>query len=169
MGEEELQNLLNEVYTLCWVSKTDVEEEKKDLLSQYMTINALLYATFKDNRNLVKALSYFSSLMQDFFEETEFESQIYEAMINYFEQFDALRDAANENILTEFMSILEDIDNKVDFRFLETVKITEHYMDIIESGILTDKNYYHRGLSNKTNKNEKEVILGKIPEVKDYV
>lgn len=171
MGEQqrEFSDLLDEVYTTCWVSLTDVEEEKQDLIQHYTLINMLMCGKFSKNRNLSKAIKYYCDLMQDFFEETDFEHEIYERMIAYFEQFEQLTDAKDSKVLGEFAKILDEIDAKVDQRFFEEQYLYEHYIEIIESGILTDKNYYFRGLSQKTLEEEKQVILGKIPKVKQDV
>ncbi|MDE6141036.1 MAG: hypothetical protein K2G03_00390, partial [Bacilli bacterium] len=64
---------------------------------------------------------------------------------------------------------LVEFDSKVDARFIEWHDIFEYYTDIIESGILTDKNYYHKGLTQVTDEEDKEEILAKIPEVKKNV
>ncbi len=166
---EETYDLLNEVYTSCWVSKEDVLEEKMDLIQHYGLINMLMCSRFSGNRNLAKALEYFNFAMQDFFSETEFEDTVYEGMIAYFEQFEQLIDGNDQKILEEFKGILEEFDSKVDRRFYESEYLYEHYMDIIESGILTDKNFYYKGLSQKTDEEHRAVILGKIPEVKQNV
>lgn len=42
-------------------------------------------------------------------------------------------------------------------------------MEIIIRGILTDKNYFYRGLTQKTSKERQQSILAKIPEVKENV
>lgn len=105
----------------------------------------LMCGKFSKNRNLSKAIKYYCDLMQDFFEETEFEHEIYERMIAYFEQFEQLTDAKDSKALGEFAKILDEIDAKVDQRFFEEQYLYEHYIEIIESGILTDKNYYFRG------------------------
>lgn len=64
------------------------------------------------------------------------------------------------------LEYLTEFDKKVDMRFFEAQFLYEHYMSIITSGILTDKNYFYRGLTQKTDEEDKQVILGRIPEVK---
>lgn len=168
-NKRDINDLLDEVYTTCWVSLTDVEEEKKDLIQQYTLINMLMCGKFSKNRNITKAIKYYCDLMQEFFSETDYEHEIYERMIAYFEQFEQLTDVQDYELLEEFDKILCELDDKVDRRFFEAQYLYEHYIEIIESGILTDKNYYFRGLSQKTLEEEKQVVLGKIPKVKQDV
>lgn len=77
----------NEIYTMCIVSKEDVLMERADLTAEYIAINTMLYTRFINNRNVTKAITYFNDLMRDFFSETEFELQVYEAMLDYFHSF----------------------------------------------------------------------------------
>lgn len=116
--EEPNNSLLDEVYTMCWVSKGDVQEEKSALLEQYVQINYLLNVKFAENENLEKAKVYFSNVMQDFFNETEFEDRVYETIIAYFECFDDLTDCKDTKLLEEFKEILSEFDEKIDRRFL---------------------------------------------------
>jgi len=61
-----------------------------------------------------------------------------------------------------------EFDSCVDQRFIESMTILEHFRDIIASNILTDKNYFVKGLTNKTSEEMKNNILAKIPgESKD--
>ncbi|MCX4365604.1 MAG: hypothetical protein OSJ70_07520 [Bacilli bacterium] len=153
----------DEIYTMCIVSKEDVLTERADLTAEYIAINTMLYARFINNRNVTKAITYFNDLMRDFFSETEFELQVYEAMLDYFNSFACLSDCYELECLDEFEDILLEFDSCVDQRFIESMTILEHFRDIIASNILTDKNYFVKGLTNKTSQEMKNNILAKIP------
>ena len=167
--EESVLDLLNETYTMCFVSLKDVLEEKADLAQQYIIVLTLLGNTFSDNRNLEDALLYVNSIMGEFFSETEFEEKAYNKILAYFASFENLTDCTDQEILNNLKNILVEFDSKVDAHFIEWHDIFEYYTDIIESGILTDKNYYHKGLTQVTDEEDKEEILAKIPEVKKNV
>ena len=167
--EESVLDLLNETYTMCVVSLEDVLEEKADLAQQYIIVLTLLERVFPDNRNLEAAILYVNSIMGEFFSETEFEEKAYKKILDYFSSFENLTDCTNQEILNNLKSILVEFDNKVDARFVEWHDIFEYYTDLIESGILTDKNYYHKGLTQVTDEEDREEILAKIPEVKRNV
>lgn len=164
--EESVMDLLDETYTMCVVSLEDVLEEKADLASQYIIVLNLLGSRFPNNRNLEAAILYVNSLMWEFFSETEFEEKAYNKILAYFASFENLTDCTDQEILNTLKSILIEFDNKVDQRFVEWHNILEYYTDLIESGILTDKNYYYKGLTQVTDEDDKQEILAKIPEVK---
>lgn len=164
--EESVLDLLDETYTMCVVSLEDVLEEKADLAQQYITVLALLGRVFPDNRNLNAAILYINSIMGEFFSETEFEEKAYNKILAYFASFENLTDCTDQEILNNLKNILVEFDNKVDQRFFEWQNLLEYYTDLIKSGILTDKNYYHKGLTQVTDEEDKQEILAKIPEVK---
>lgn len=167
--EEDTKELLNETYTMCIVSLEDVQKERADLTQQYIIVINLLTRRFLKNKNLSSAISYYDSLMAQFFSETEFEENIYNRMLEYFKNFENLTDCQDCKTLSAMKDILMEFDSKVDRRFLEAEDILEYYTDIIASGILTDKNYYHRGLSQVTNEDAKQTILAKIPKGECHV
>ena len=164
--EESVMDLLDETYTMCVVSLEDVLKEKADLAQQYIIVLSLLGNKFSENRNLEAALLYVNSIMGEFFSETEFEEKAYNKILAYFASFENLTDCTDQEILNTLKGILIEFDNKVDQRFVEWHNILEYYTDLIESGILTDKNYYHKGLTQVTDEDDKQEILAKIPEVK---
>lgn len=167
--EESILDLLNQTYTMCIVSLEDVLQEKADLAQQYIIVLTLLGRRFSNSRNLEDASIYFNSLMSEFFSEVEFEEKTYRRILDYFASFENLTDCTNREILNNLKNILIEFDNKVDYRFVEAHNIFEYYTDLIESGILTDKNYYHRGLTQVTDEEKRQSTLAKIPEVKDNV
>lgn len=164
--EEDARNLLEELYLSTFVFKGDVQQEKEELLCHYLLVLKLFNERFKENRNLEAAIDYFSKIMQEFFNETDFETMVCEKIINYFKSFEYLSDCNDILKLKTIEEILLEFDGKIEDRYLEEMNMLEYYTDIIESGILTNKNFYYRGLTQKTSEEKKVIILAKIPEVK---
>lgn len=160
-----MEELIRDILELCESSLADNKGEKEKLIEHVILINSVLPAVFADNRNLTAALEYFNEIMSSYIEESETEYLFYEKAIKYFKYLLDNLDVIDETMFSDIDDAIEYVEDLFVSRTINTVQVVEHYHNIFESGILTDRNFYIVNFADRFDEEEKKRLLGCIPEV----
>lgn len=150
-------------------SLEDNRFEKEDLLAHFLSLPALLTKVFPNNKNLPKAIIFIQNVLSYYISESELEYQFYSKALNYLNTVLEDQQFRDESVL---YAINEQIDNMEELfisRTLSTASIINYFKSLIESNILTDKNYYIANYANRIDDEEKLRILGIIPGVENGI
>lgn len=159
--KDEIENLL----LVCENSLEANKGEKAQLLEHIIYINSMFATTFPGNPNALPATEYFYEIMSSYMNESETECLFFEKAIKYLNFLLGHLSEVDEDILIDIDEGIDYLEDLFVTRTLSTVQIFEHYKKIIESGILTNRNYYITNFSDRFDENEKNKLLACIPEV----
>lgn len=132
----------HEIYCGFVLSTEGLQSERQDLITTYIYIGTILAHRFKFNKNLDAALAYLNKVFSECFRELTLDYEWNIKVTEYFESFDNLEDITDEELLEEIDSITMYYEDLLPSRIAYLAKLTDHYLSIAESGILTNLNYY---------------------------
>lgn len=161
-----MKETASDLYTVLYVALDGAQEERKDIVSDYMKILLMFKKQFKNNRNLSASLAYLNKAFQEYFEEAEFENQVYNKIIDYFESFEFLTDCTDEEILADISDIVDYFEELFETRFFSLARMVDYYKELLENNILTNMNYVCRHLEKRVSEEMQERILNLIPQAK---
>ncbi len=151
-----MEDIIKNLLFLCETSIADNKEEKEDLLKHIVSVNSRLTKVFSNNSNLVAAINYFNNILTSYINESEAEYLFFERVIKYLRYLLDNLDKVDEDILREIDKKIDEIEGLFMSRTISTVHVVTYYNDIVNSGILTDSNYFIYNYAYRCNEEEKK-------------
>ena len=159
--KEKIEGLL----FVCETSLNANKGENAKIFEHIIFINNMFSITFPGNPNALPATEYFYEIMSSYMNESEVEFLFFEKAVKYLDYLLDHLSEVDEEILIEIDEGIDYLEDLFTTRILSTVQVFEHYKGIIESGILTNSNYYITNFSDRFDEDEKNKLLACIPEV----
>lgn len=159
-----------EIYTTISIAKQDVIEEKQDIMALYMKITYSLTAKFINNSNFQTALTYIQEYFSIFMHEVDFEHDMYDRIIAFFDELvvEDLNDYKNMEMLTLLSQLIEYFEMAMEKRLFAFAEFTNHYEFYIEQGFMDKRNYVYSPYDDEhiMDDEDKEQLLKLFPKVK---
>lgn len=147
---------LEGIYVAAALIESDTQEEKCEIIANLVRIKLTLQALFAGNRNLDAALEYVDSSFLSYLSEVDFEHTIMTEIQNYIQKYEF---HLSEEQIAELDTIMETFENLCDSRILNMAMLIEFFDDLIDNGVLTNRNYYVSSLPVRISEEKREKML----------
>lgn len=135
----------SELYTTVLINEEESVNEKIFVLSECIRMAFDLKKAFGENTNFLRAMNYIEQYFFNYLFEIDKEHCVYIAMRQYFERFDFITDADEDE---EMLRIIGEALDQLTESFSNRVDEFQEYLffcdNLIYNGFLTRKNYVYK-------------------------
>jgi len=134
----------SEIYTTMAIARADCVDEKQAMFEIYLKIYFSMMSEFRGNKVLPEALGYLAEYFSIFFNEANYEHEVYDRVIQFFDDLDVEdldRDFKNKEILELLSGLLDYFDAACEKRLLAFAQFSRYYETFVETGWLDKYNY----------------------------
>lgn len=136
--------LPSEIYTTMAIARADCIDEKQAMFELYMKIYFGALYQFKGEEALPYFLGYLAEYFSLFFNDANFEHEVYDRVIQFFDDLDVEdldNDYKDEAMLNMLSQLIEYFDASCEKRLIAFAQFSTHYEHFIVQGWLDKYNY----------------------------
>ena len=136
--------LPSEIYTTMAIARADCIDEKQAMFELYMKIYFVALYQFKGEEALPNFLGYLAEYFSLFFNDANFEHEVYDRVIQFFDDLDVEdldNDYKDEAMLNMLSQLIEYFDASCEKRFIAFAQFSTYYEQFIVQGWLDKYNY----------------------------
>lgn len=156
----------SELYTELLINLKEIVEEKKIVVGEMLEIITAFNMQFANNKNYQQALDYFNENVGYYLQEIDEEHKVYEALFAYFKTFCFITDLTDTTLRCQIESTFDILNESFAERSIAYTFFMSHYRNIIEQGILTNKNYLYSPYKEHIPEDSKEYVLELLNKIK---
>lgn len=136
--------LPSEIYTTMAIARADCIDEKQAMFELYMKIYFGALYQFKGEEALPHFLGYLAEYFSLFFNDANFEHEVYDRVIQFFDDLDVEdldNDYKDEAMLNMLSQLIEYFDASCEKRLIAFAQFSTYYEQFIVQGWLDKYNY----------------------------
>ena len=136
--------LPSEIYTTMAIARADCIDEKQAMFELYMKIYFGVLYQFKGEEALPYFLGYLAEYFSLFFNDANFEHEVYDRVIQFFDDLDVEdldNDYKDEAMLNMLSQLIEYFDASCEKRLIAFAQFSTYYEQFIVQGWLDKYNY----------------------------
>ena len=136
--------LPSEIYTTMAIARADCIDEKQAMFELYMMIYFGALYQFKGEEALPYFLGYLAEYFSLFFNDANFEHEVYDRVIQFFDDLDVEdldNDYKDEAMLNMLSQLIEYFDASCEKRLIAFAQFSTYYEQFIVQGWLDKYNY----------------------------
>lgn len=134
----------SEIYTTMAIARADCVDEKQAMFELYMKIYLGMLYTFKGNKVLPEALGYLAEYFSLFLNDANFEHEVYDRVIQFFDDLDVEdldEDYNDKEMLNMLSQLIEYFEASCEKRLIAFAQFSTYYESFIQQGWLDKYNY----------------------------
>ena len=144
--------LPSEIYTTMAIARADVQDEKQAMFEIYLKIYFGAMYQFKGEEALTYFLGYLAEYFSIFFNEANFEHEMYDRVIQFFDDLDVEdldEDYKDKNMLNMLSQLIEYFDASCEKRLIAFAQFSTYYEQFVVQGWLDRYNYEYAPYDNE--------------------